>query len=49
MVRYGAVAPKGLSQLKKALPDWLEDANNELSILFRELLFDLYEHLITLA
>lgn len=45
---YGVIAPKGLSQLKKALPNWLEDAGNELSSLFRELLSDLYEHLKTL-
>jgi len=31
---YGIVAPKGLAQLKKHLPNWLEDASNELSTLF---------------
>ena len=45
---YGVVAPKGLSQLKKVLPDWLEDPSNELSALFRELLSDLYHHFKTL-
>jgi len=45
VTEYGIVAPKGLAQLKKHLPDWLEDASNELSTLFRELLSDLFDHL----
>ena len=42
---YGIVAPKGIGQLRRALPEWLEDAQNELSDAFRELLFGLREDL----
>ena len=42
---YGIVAPKGLHQLRRALPSWLEDADNGLSELFRRLLASLYQDL----
>ena len=42
---YGIVAPKGLHQLRRALPHWLEDAENGLSALFRRLLASLYRDL----
>ena len=35
---YGLVAPLGLAQLRRALPCWLEDADNGLSASFRALL-----------
>jgi transposase len=38
---YGIVAPKGIQQLRQALPDWLEDAENALTDDFRVLLADL--------
>ena len=42
---YGIVAPKGIGQLRRALPDWLEDAQNGLSEAFRELLAGLRDDL----
>ncbi len=42
---YGIVAPIGIHQLRRALPCWLEDAENGLSDLFRGLLADLREDL----
>ncbi len=38
---YGIIAPVGINQLRRALPDWLEDANNGLTMEFRVLLADL--------
>jgi len=38
---YGIVAPVGIQQLRRALPDWLEDAENGLTHEFRALLADL--------
>ena len=42
---YGLVAPKQLSSLRKAVPDWLEDAENELTPRFRALLHSLWVEL----
>ena len=42
---YGIVAPSGINQLRRALPCWLEDAENGLSDLFRGLCADLREDL----
>lgn len=42
---YGFVAPKGIAQLRRALPRWLEDAENGLTDEFRVLLADLAENL----
>ena len=42
---YGIVAPVGINQLRHAIPCWLEDAENCLSGLMRELLLDLYSDL----
>ena len=42
---YGIVAPVGINQLRRAIPFWLEDADNGLSGLMRELLFDLLNDL----
>lgn len=39
---YGIVAPKGIQQLRSALPIWLEDAENGQSFEFRLLLSDLH-------
>jgi len=38
VMEYGLVAPKSLSKLRAALPDWLEDAENGLTERFRRLL-----------
>ena len=45
---YGIVAPLGLGQLRRALPCWLEDAENGLSGSFRELLAELWDDLVRL-
>ena len=42
---YGVISPVGIHQLRKALPKWLEDAENGLSDLFRALLNSLAEDL----
>jgi transposase len=42
---YGIVAPKGIQQLRLALPLWLEDAENGLTFEFRQLLSELYADL----
>ena len=42
---YGIIAPKGIQQLRRALPDWLEDAENALTDNFRVLLADLADDL----
>lgn len=43
VAEYGIVAPKTIVALKKAIPDWLEDAQNGLSNTFRSLLLGLWE------
>ena len=45
---YGIVAPVGLNQLRKAIPEWLENADNGLSDLFRQILGGLQHDLIAL-
>jgi len=42
---YGITAPVGIHQLRRALPSWLEDAENGLTYPFRSLLNDLAEDL----
>jgi transposase len=42
---YGLVAPKGIAALRRRIPEWLEEADNGLSELFRELLATSYERL----
>ena len=42
---YGLIAPEGIQQLRRALPGWLEDAENGLSDAFRVLLADLADDL----
>jgi transposase len=41
----GVVAPLGLAALRSAIPCWLEDAENGLTVLFRSLLHGLWEDL----
>jgi len=45
---YGLVAPQQLPALRKAIPDWLEDADNGLTPLFRQLLQGLWGDLCVL-
>ncbi|PUE01751.1 MAG: IS110 family transposase, partial [Candidatus Sedimenticola endophacoides] len=42
---YGIVAPRGIGQLRQALPDWCELVDSGLSMPFRALLQGLYEDL----
>jgi transposase len=42
---YGLVAPVRIAQLRAAVPDWLEDAENGLTMRFRRLLAGLWEDL----
>jgi transposase len=42
---YGLVAPREISSLRRALPEWLEDAENGLTVRFRALLAGLYRDL----
>ena len=41
VAEYGLVAPKQLGPLRKAIPCWLEDAENGLQVAFRALLHGL--------
>lgn len=45
VAEYGLVAPKELSSLRRAMPCWLEDADNGLSACFRQLLDGLWHDL----
>jgi transposase len=42
---YGLVAPQQISSLRRAVPQWLEDAENALTVRFRSLLAGLYRDL----
>ena len=48
VAEYGLVAPKQLGPLRRAIPDWLEDAENGLTTRFRTLLHGLWEELLRL-
>jgi transposase len=45
---YGLVAPIGIKKLREAIPIWLEDEENGLSLMFRVLLNDLFSDLVAL-
>ncbi len=45
LAEYGIVVPQGISHIGKRLPEILEDAENDLPGVFRQLLFRLGEHL----
>jgi transposase len=45
VAEYGLVAPQQMTQLRTAIPDWLEDAENGLRLRFRRLLQGLWEDL----
>jgi transposase len=49
LAEYGIVAAKGVSALRRAIPEILEDAQNGLSDLMRELIAEQYEHWQALA
>lgn len=46
LMEYGIIIPKGVGNIRKQLPDILEDAENGLTSLFRELLSDLYSNFL---
>ena len=46
LLEYGIVIPKGINYIRKAIPEILEDAENSLSAMFRELLSELHEELV---
>ena len=48
VAEYGLVAPQTLPVLRRAIPDWLEDAENGLTDYFRSLLHGLWDDLLTL-
>jgi len=48
VAEYGLVAPKTLLALRRAIPEWLEDAQNGLTDYFRSLLHGLWDDLLTL-
>ncbi len=45
LMEYGVVIPKGISHVRKQIPMILEDADNELTFLFREMLNELYDEM----
>lgn len=46
LMEYGIVIPKGISYVRKEIPLILEDAENELTFLFRHLLSELYDEMV---
>jgi transposase len=48
LMEYGLIIPQGISYVRKSIPLMLEDGDNELTFLFRELLADLYNEMIHL-
>ncbi|HSN23584.1 MAG TPA: IS110 family transposase [Methylomicrobium sp.] len=48
LLEYGLTLSQGIHQVRKALPGMLEDGENALSPLFRELLSELYEEMVHL-
>jgi len=48
LLEYGIVIPKGISNVRKEIPSILENAENELTLLFRTLLNDLYDEMVHL-
>ena len=48
VAEYGLVAPQEMASLRHAIPTWLEDADNGLSMSFRQLLEGLWRDLRTL-
>ncbi|MCU7849340.1 MAG: IS110 family transposase [Candidatus Thiodiazotropha sp. (ex Lucinoma kastoroae)] len=48
LMEYGIVIPKGISHVRKQLPQVLEAAGNGLSDLFREVLNELYQEMVHL-
>jgi len=47
-MEYGVVIPQGISYVRKQIPLVLEDGDNELTFMFREMLRGLYEEMVHL-
>ena len=45
LMEYGIIIPQGIGKVRKLLPEILENAENELSVISRRFIFDLYEQL----
>ncbi|WP_274378324.1 IS110 family transposase [Neptunomonas antarctica] len=48
LTEYGVIMPQGISYIRKHIPMILEDAENDLTALFRELLSELYDEMVHL-
>lgn len=48
LMEYGLVIPQGIVYIRKSIPAMLEDGENELTAMFRELLSDLYDEMVHL-
>ena len=48
LMEYGLVLPQSVTQIRKAIPSILEDDENELTVLLRELLAALYREMVHL-
>ncbi|MBC8210905.1 MAG: IS110 family transposase [Gammaproteobacteria bacterium] len=48
LMEYGIIIPKGIFYIRKYIPSILEDAENGLTVLFRELLSMLYDEMVHL-
>lgn len=48
LMEYGVIIPKGISFIRKNIPLILEDVENGLTVLFREILNGLYEEMVHL-
>lgn len=48
LLEYGIAIPKGISYVRKEIPNILENAENELTLLFRALLKELYDEMVHL-
>ena len=48
LMEYGIIIPKGISYIRKEIPCILEDAMNELTVVFRALLSELYDEMVHL-
>ena len=46
LLEYGVIIPKGISYVRKRIPEILEDGENGLTDLFRGLLSELYEEMV---
>lgn len=47
-MEYGLVIPQGIVHIRKSIPTILEDSENELTVMFRELLSELYDEMVHL-